>query len=66
MGYKIKDIRKEKGITQEQLASVSGVSRATICALENGIERNTSTNTLIKIATALGVSVDEIFFADGV
>lgn len=66
MGYKIKEIREEKGITQEQLASDSGVSRVTISGLENGTERATTTKTLMKIARALGVTVDQIFFEDAV
>ena len=63
MVNKIKDIRREKGMTQEELAQKSGVSRGTICALESNSLRNTSTNVLVKLANALGVSIDEIFFA---
>ena len=36
MGYKIKEIREAKKMTQEELAEKSGVSRGTISALENG------------------------------
>ena len=53
-------------MTQEELAEKSGVSRGTISALENGIERNTTSKTLLRLALALGTSVDNIFFADGV
>ncbi len=53
MGYRIKDLREEKGMTQEDLSEKSGVSRGTISALENGIERTTTTKTLLKIAKAL-------------
>lgn len=61
MGYKIKEMREEIGMTQEELAVKSGVSRGTISALENGIDRTTTSKTLIKIARALGTSVDRIF-----
>lgn len=66
MGYKIKEFRELRNITQEELAEKSGVSRGTISALENGTDRATSTKTLVKIATALGTTVDQIFFAHSV
>jgi len=66
MGYKIKEVREAKKMTQEELASKSGVSRGTISALENGTMRNTTSKTLLKIAAALETSVDKIFFAGSV
>lgn len=66
MGYRIKEIREKRGMTQEELAEKSGVSRTTISALENGTERATMTKTLINLAKALGVTVDAIFFAESV
>lgn len=66
MGYRIKEARDEARMTQEELAAKSGISRTTISGLENGTVRSTSTKTLVKIATALGTTVDRIFFADGV
>ena len=66
MGYKIKEKRKEKNMTQEELSAKSGVSRATISGLENGTVRATSSKTLLKLARALDTTVDQIFFQDGV
>lgn len=62
MGYKIKEARQEKNLSQEELALKSGVSRATISALENGTERYVMTGTLMKLAKALGTTIDKIFF----
>lgn len=62
MGYKIKEARQEKNMSQEELALKSGVSRATISALENGTERYVMTGTLMKLAKALGTTIDKIFF----
>ena len=62
MGYKIKDFREALGMTQEELAKKSGVSRGTISALENGTERTTTTKTLSNIARALNTTVDRLFF----
>ena len=66
MGYKIKEKRSEKKMTQEQLAQKSGVCRTTIAALESGADRTTTTKTLLKIAKALDTTVDDLFFNDGV
>lgn len=66
MGYRIKEIREAKNMTQEELSEKSGISRVTISGLENGTERNTTSKTLVKIAAALGVTIDQIFFAEAV
>ena len=52
-GSRIRAIRILKGITQEELARKSGVSRATISALENGQKVNVMWNTLVSLARAL-------------
>ena len=61
MGYKVKETRKALNMTQEELSRRSGISRTIISRLESGQERTTSTKTLIKIAAAMGVTVDAIF-----
>lgn len=66
MGNKLKEFREKKGLTQNELAEKSNVSRVTISQLEQGIEKNTTTKTLLKLAAALETTVDNIFFANGV
>lgn len=66
MGFKIKERREELGMTQEELAKESKVSRGTIVALESGRDRTTTTKTLFRIAIALNTTVDSIFFEDSV
>lgn len=61
MGYRIKEVREEKNMTQEELSQRSGVCRTIISGLENGTTRATTTKTLTKIANALGTTVDQIF-----
>lgn len=63
MPFKIKEARKEKGFTQEELAKRANVSRATIIGLENGSVTVTTTETLTKIASALDKKVSDIFLA---
>lgn len=66
MFRRIKCARIEKGMTQEKLSELSGVSRATIIGLESGKTTNVKMDTLRKIANALGFTMDALFFDDGV
>lgn len=63
MPFKVKQKRIEQKITQEELAEKSGISRATISALENGHLKKTTTDTLLKLAAALNCSPSDIFLA---
>lgn len=63
---KLRDVRKQAGLSQDKLAELAGVSRLTIIALENKDEINVKTDTLIKIAGALGERVRDIFFVENV
>lgn len=62
MQYKIKEYREEKNMTQVELAEKAKVSRSIISGLENGSVTVTRTDTLVKIARALGKNVSDIFF----
>ncbi len=62
MGYKIRERRLQKNMTQEELAAKSGVSRMTIVAIESERGRQTTTGTLVKLANALECEVADIFF----
>lgn len=62
MGYKLKEARDHKKMTQEELAVKSNVSRGVICRLESGQEVITTTETLKKLAQALDMKVGDIFF----
>jgi transcriptional regulator with XRE-family HTH domain len=55
VGRNVGRIRREKGLTQEQLADISGFSQQYISGLEQG-RRNPTVVTLYELATALGVS----------
>ena len=62
MRNKLKEIREGQGISQEELAEKSKVSRTTISELETGKKEVTTNITLEKIANALGLKVSDIFF----
>lgn len=52
-------IRTEKGLTQAQLAERLNVQQSMISMIENE-ERNPSVDVLLKLASVLGVTVDEL------
>ena len=52
--------RKEKGITQIELANLIGVTQANISAWENGIAFPTS-DKLPKLAKIFGCTIDELY-----
>lgn len=58
IGNKIKNLRLEKNLTQEQLASKSGISRVTLGKVERGELGNTSIRTLDLILSNLGQEIE--------
>ena len=62
MGYRIREIREELGMTQAELCEKTGLTRATIWKLETGDDEVTTSKTLMKIAEALNVTIGELFF----
>ena len=61
MAYRVKELRKEKKMTQVQLAEKANVARGIIVRLESGKNFSTNISTLQKLADALECRVDEIF-----
>ena len=64
MKYRIKELREEKRMTQEELSEKSGVSRSIISKLEQEKPVNMLTDTLSKIANALDVKVSSLFLPE--
>ena len=60
LGRRITELRKEKGLSQEDLAHVAGVDRSYMSCIERGV-RNPSVLKLAVIARALNVSVADLF-----
>lgn len=56
----LEEIRKQRGLKQEDLAAVLEVSRQTIGSLENG-RYNPSITLAFKIARYFNMSIEEIF-----
>lgn len=60
MGYNLRKIREAKGMTQEELAKKSGISRITICRIESGTQKDLMVGNLNKLAVALDCKVSDL------
>ena len=58
----LQQLRKERGYTQQDLCSLSGVAISTIQKLESGVNdiRNANVSIVIALARALNISVEEL------
>lgn len=63
MRNNVKQLRKQAGLRQEDLAQMLGVSRQTIIAIENN-KCDPTLALAMKLARLLGLHVDEVFFLD--
>jgi transcriptional regulator with XRE-family HTH domain len=59
-GLAVQRMRKEKKMTQEELASVADISPSYLSAVERGV-KNVTISTIDKLAAALGVSKRDLF-----
>ena len=60
VGNRLKELRLQKGLSQEKFALEAGLDRTYIASVENG-KRNISIVALQKIWQALGIAADEFF-----
>lgn len=58
-GKRVRELRKERGLSQVELAAKVGIDRSYMGFLERG-ERNPSLEMIAKIAEALSVTPDEL------
>ena len=58
IGYRLKDIMAEKGVTISQLADMTGISEDTIKAIRSGKTKSPGIQLIISIADALGCTMD--------
>ncbi|MCR4679043.1 MAG: helix-turn-helix transcriptional regulator [Lachnospiraceae bacterium] len=60
MKNRVEELRKERGIKQEELAMALEVSRQTIGSLENG-RYNPSIQLAFKISKFFGLKIEDVF-----
>jgi putative transcriptional regulator len=58
---RVREVRNERDLTQEELARLVGVTRQTILAVEKG-GYEPSVRLALALASSLAVSVDELFW----
>lgn len=59
---RMKEIRKEKGITLTEIANKTGISIGYLSHLEKGTRKNPSVEMMDKISKCLDKSVSDVFF----
>ena len=62
---RIRELRKERGITQDELAAACSVTRQTVISIENG-RYTASLQLAFKIASFFGKTIEEIFIFEEV
>lgn len=55
MGDRIKFLRRQKGITQEELGQIVGVQKAAVQKWESGMTKNLKRDTIEKLSNYFGV-----------
>jgi transcriptional regulator with XRE-family HTH domain len=56
----IRKLRQKKKLAQEKLARLADISTATLVKIEAGVAKGPTITTVMKIANALDVSIDEL------
>ena len=57
---RIKQLRKKSGWSQQKLAEKAGLSYNVITKIEQGVARRPTIQTIIKLADAFRISIDEL------
>ena len=56
----LKKLREAAGLSQDQMARKAGIPYSTYLKIENGVTPNPSIQTVLNIAEALEISLDEL------
>ncbi len=57
---RLKELRKKAGWSQQKLAEKAGLSYNVITKIEQGAAKNPNIQTIIKLADAFGISLDNL------
>jgi len=60
LAQNIKKLRKQLKLSQEELAKKAGITYSTLIKIESGANENPTIKTLVQIAKALNVKVDDL------
>ena len=62
-GKRVKELRLQKGISQEKLANIAGLDRTYMTQVENG-KRNLTIEKIRQICKGLNISLSDFFNSD--
>lgn len=57
---RIKALRLKRGMTQDQIERLTGIDQGHISLIENGRRRRVSADVMVRLARALGCSVEDL------
>lgn len=60
LSTRLKELRKKKGWSQQKMAERTGLSYNAITKIEQGLAKHPTLKTLIKLAEAFGIGLDEL------
>ena len=60
IGDKIKQLRNKQGLTQDELARKADIKYTTLTKIETNVITKPSIQTVMKIATGLGIGIDDL------
>lgn len=60
IGNKVKQLRNKQGLTQDELARKSDLPYTTLTKIETNVITKPSIQTVMKIASGLGISLDDL------
>lgn len=61
IGFRIKQLREQKNISQEQLANLLEISQSKLSKIENGILKKIEMKLVLKFCKNIDIELDEFF-----
>ena len=61
IGFRIKQLREQKNLSQEQLANLLEISQSKVSKIENGRLKKIEMKLVLKFCKSIDVSLDEFF-----
>lgn len=60
LAHNLKRLRKKRGFSQEKLARLADISLNALTKIESGFAKKPTIQTVVKLAKALEISIDEL------